>query len=369
LIITERMALTKILNLFAISSLAILIASFNASPANALSLERDLGYMGKRSHGHDGLAKRKRTSSKRATGRCKPKPSTTPASAPTTVAPPPDSQTPTPEATPDNSPAPSPKATPAPAPQTPSSFQGSGGKKAGLAYTSPGNINAFITEHTGLTYSWGPSRPSQVDGTPLTFMPMLWDASGDKVSAFQNVVKAGYSSIAMGFNEVNQAGQANMSPGDAVDAWLQYLQPLAGQGYKLVSPSTTSAPDGITWMKSFLQICNGRCTIDYMSLHFYGTNPQALITYMQQWNEAFGKPIMLTEFACQDFTGGPQCSASQVQNFFSTSIKWMESQDFVTAYFAYGALISENGVNDLNSLMTPGGEPTALGEQYINLGW
>ncbi len=64
-------------------------------------------------------------------------------------------------------------------------------------------------------------------------MPMLWDNSGDKVAAFQNVVKAGYSSIAMGFNELvildllqvidvdrplfifkesNQAGQANMSP-------------------------------------------------------------------------------------------------------------------------------------------------------------
>jgi len=361
------MAFSKILNLLALSSLAILVCSFNASPANALSLERELGFMGKRAHGHDSVAKRKRTPTKRASGRCKPKTSSTPAPAPAVTsaaasqAPPPGSS--------HISESPKPSPTPAPAPKTTSSFQGSGGKKVGLAYTSPGNINAFITGNTALTYSWGPSRPSQVDGTSLTFMPMLWDNSGDKVAAFQNVVKAGYSSIAMGFNEVNQAGQADMSPSDAVGAWLQYLEPLVSQGYKLVSPSTTSAPDGITWMQSFLQICAGRCTIDYHALHFYGTSAQDLITYVQNWHNTFGKPIMLTEFACQDFTGGPQCSASQVQNFYGTSIKWMESQDFVTAYFAYGALISENGVNDLDSLMTPGGEPTSLGEQYINLGW
>lgn len=47
----------------------------------------------------------------------------------------------------------------------------------------------------------------------------------------------------------------------------------------------------------------------------------------------------------------------------------MESQSYVEAYFAYGALISENGVNNLDALMTPGGQPTALGNQYINLWW
>ncbi len=136
-----------------------------------------------------------------------------------------------------------------------------------------------------------------------------------------------------------------------------------------------------------MQLVLTRFQIDYHALHFYGTSEQDLITYIQNWHNTFGKPIMLTEFACQVRTirlnsaflllmllyrisrGGPQCSASQVQNFYGNSIKWMESQDYVTAYFAYGALISENGVNDLDALMTPGGEPTALGEQYINVGW
>ncbi|KLO12831.1 hypothetical protein SCHPADRAFT_874924 [Schizopora paradoxa] len=362
------MAFSKILNLFAISSLAVLVCSFNAAPVNALSVERDLGFMGKRAHGHDSVAKRKRTSSKRSTGRCKAKSTSSSAAASTpTSSPAGNSQKASPTSSQQK--AKSTSAAPAASTQKTTSSFSSGGKKVGLAYTSPGNINAFITDNTALTYSWGPSRPSQVEGTSLTFMPMLWDCSSSKVSAFKSVVKAGYSSIAMGFNEVNQAGQANMSPQDAVNCWLENIEPLASQGYKLVSPSTTSAPDGITWMKSFLQICNGRCTLDYHSLHFYGTSEQDLISYISNWHNTFGVPIMLTEFACQDFTGGPQCSAGQVQSFYGTAIKWMESQSFVEAYFAYGALISENGVNELDALMTSGGNPTSLGEQYINVSW
>lgn len=144
------MAFSKILNLFAISSLAVLVCSFNASPVNALSVERDLGFMGKRAHGHDNVAKRKRTpNNKRQSGRCKAKTSTASAAASTTAAP---------AATTQKAAAPSsskPKSTsaaaaPASSPKTPSSFQGSGGKKVGLAYTSPGNINAFITDNTAL---------------------------------------------------------------------------------------------------------------------------------------------------------------------------------------------------------------------------
>ena len=37
---------------------------------------------------------------------------------------------------------------------------------------------------------------------------------------------------------------------------------------------------------------------DYVAVHWYGTDQQALIRYLQQWRNTFNKPIMLTEFAC-----------------------------------------------------------------------
>ena len=145
------MAFSKILNLFAISSLAILVCSFNAAPVNALSVERDLGFMGKRAHGHDSVAKRKRTTSKRGSGRCKPKATTSssPAASTKTSSPAGDNSQ---KAAPTSSQKAKSTSAPAPAqkPKTTSTFQGSGGKKVGLAYTSPGNINAFITKNTQL---------------------------------------------------------------------------------------------------------------------------------------------------------------------------------------------------------------------------
>lgn len=151
------MAFSKILNLFAISSLAVLVCSFNAVPVNALSVERELGFMGKRAHGHDGVAKRKRTSTKRGTGRCKPKSSSSSVAAASTPAPSQNSgNNGSGNGSPsnDNQSSSKPKSTqaaaPSPPPKTSSSFQGSGGKKVGLAYTSPGDINAFITDNTAL---------------------------------------------------------------------------------------------------------------------------------------------------------------------------------------------------------------------------
>ena len=36
-----------------------------------------------------------------------------------------------------------------------------------------------------------------------------------------------------------------------------------------------------------------------MALHWYDTDPQNLIDYVTHWHEKYGKPIVITEFACQ----------------------------------------------------------------------
>ena len=50
-------------------------------------------------------------------------------------------------------------------------------------------------------YNWGPDIPSNCGELGLTCIPMLWSNAGDKVSAFQSVVKAGYANYVLGFNE------------------------------------------------------------------------------------------------------------------------------------------------------------------------
>lgn len=64
--------------------------------------------------------------------------------------------------------------------------------------------------------------------------------------------------------------------------------------------------------------------------------------------------LHVTEFACmvrhyvsfvdmehstyhhQDFSGGTTPSDSQIWNFYSTAIQWMNSQSYIGSYFAFG---------------------------------
>ena len=50
-----------------------------------------------------------------------------------------------------------------------------------------------------------------------------------------------------------------MSPQEAYQLWNEFIKPLSGLGYKLVSPAVTAA--GIDWMKTFLGLCNGQCEV------------------------------------------------------------------------------------------------------------
>ena len=126
-----------------------------------------------------------------------------------------------------------------------------------------------------------------------------------------------------------------------------------------------------------------------MSVHFYGTRPEDLINYVTKMHDEFQLPIWLTEFACTDFGGGPQCNEGQIQNFYKVAIDYLEKTDYVVSYFAFGeyltafrdpetSLLNEistgtlpgtGNVNPLNHMMGPDGKPNALGRKYINVEW
>jgi len=171
----------------------------------------------------------------------------------------------------------------------------------------------------------------------------------------------------MGFNEPNEPGQSNMDPSTGASLWQKYIEPLKYEGYTtLVSPATSSNPNGMTWTKNWRTACNGKCNPTHSALHYYDVTSAGFIKYMQLWHNTFGLPIMVTEFACQNFNNGPQCSQSQVDTFMTDSIQFMQSTPWVTAYFAFGAMKDMQGVNSLNQLMNSAGQPTALGYAYIN---
>ncbi|KAJ8523505.1 hypothetical protein ONZ45_g12 [Pleurotus djamor] len=384
---------SKILQLLAISTLAIIASSYGTTPVTALSVD-SRHVVRHVPNSHSGIAKRKRSNNRR----CKPRPSSSKA--------PVSSATPAPSnnnnggsnngnnnGSGNNSPAPAPASSKAPTTPKPSptpsnnnnngnsgssgnnnggggggSGNSVGGAKVGLAWPNGNDpsLKNFVNSHVQYVYTWSPYYPNDAKKLGLKPMPMLW---GDKqIGDFTRLVKPGYADIVLGMNEPNQKGQAQMSPEHGFDLWMKYINPLKDQGYYLISPACTNAPDGLTWMKTFIGLCNknSECRIDGVAVHYYGTSSSDFIQHLNTYHDAFGKDVWATEFACQDFSGNNrQCNKGQVHDFMGAVTGFMDSQSWVKGYFAFGVMHDMVDVNPLNQLMAGDGRPTDLGYQYI----
>ncbi|KAF8665819.1 hypothetical protein AX16_000262 [Volvariella volvacea WC 439] len=382
------MAAFKILNLLAVSSLALIVCSFSAVPVTALSAEN--GHAVRHFRPHEVMLKKKRDPQSR---RCRPRPSSSaevPTAQPTPEVPPPQ-PTPPPESNPpdnnnnngggsdnggDNNNTGGDSNTggnngdtgndqPAPSPPPPPS-SGNTGRKVGIAWPINDDValSHMKTDKVGPVYTWSPWIPQGARSLGYETVAMLW---GDKqIADFQRLVQPGYADVILGFNEPNQHDQANMSPEHAAAVWRQYIDPLKDYGMKLVTPACTNAPDAIDWYNRFFQACQG-CTFHAMATHFYGTSADQLIAHLQQYHDLFGLPLWLTEFACQDFSGrNQQASRDEIFAFMRQVKDFMDSTPWVEKYFAFGAMHDMYNVNPLNQLLAPNGYPTDLGYMYIN---
>ncbi|KAG6880286.1 hypothetical protein C0992_000063 [Termitomyces sp. T32_za158] len=333
------MAVSKFLNLLALSSIAILAFSNGAAPVAALSV--DSHYLHARSPAaHAVLAKKKRSANSK---RCKPRP---PPSAASSVAKPTTTPATTKAAETTKAPAPQAPAVQAPAPITtkaaasapsppPSSGNNGGSGKVGIAWPQDDDkaLAFFKSDQSTRLYTWSPWIPPKATELGFQGVPMLW---GEKqVSDFARIVVQGYAHTVLGFNEPNQQGQSDMTPQRGAELWKQYIQPLKAKGYSLISPAPTNAPSGKTWLQQFFAACDG-CTFDGLAVHFYGTDPQAFIDHLNDMHNTFNLPIWVTEYACQNFGGGAQCDEGQVWNWMQTTKTFMDNTSWVTAYFAFG---------------------------------
>lgn len=161
-------------------------------------------------------------------------------------------------------------------------------------------------------------------------------------------------------NEPNQKGQADMSVYEACGLMRSNILPLKRQGWYVVSPATTSAPSGEKWMENFRSTCPDVWrSIDAVAVHFYDTSTRKFQNYVNRWYNRFEKPIWVTEYACQNFNGGAQCSQSKAQKFHIDMADWFDQQDFVEAYSPFGVMQNLQDVSGTNR-MANGQNPSPL---------
>ncbi|KIJ70277.1 glycoside hydrolase family 128 protein [Hydnomerulius pinastri MD-312] len=366
------MAALKLLNLFALASVAIVALSSGPVQVNALATDRS--HVVRHIRGHDAVAKRKRSdvinTSTASNGRCKPRPtssiaaSSTPAAAPTSAAP-----SSSPQPTTSAAPAPAPPATsaaPSPSPTSGGSGNTSNGKKWGLGWPNGSQswLANFARPNVGYIYTWSPYLPDGIAELGLQGMPMLWGYN--QVDDFAKLVVKGYANIALGMNEPNEPSQSNMSPQDGFNLWMQYLNPLQYEGYQLISPACTNDDAGLQWYQEFFAACNGQCHVDGIAFHAYTTSAQAVIDFATALHNTYNLPIWITEFADQNYSGsGGQATMDEVWAFAETMVSFVNNTPWIVAAFPFGVMGDLQGVNTDNALLASNDYPTSLAYTYF----
>lgn len=356
------MSTTKLANIFALSTLAILLCSF--APSQTLAVAVQANHLARQVPNHHGIARKKRS---KRDGQCKPRSSTSPpADQPTST--PADQPTSTPQSSPSPNNSPSPSSTQPPntvATNTPST---SSGNKFCVAWAMADDtrlnlINAYGRINRVLL--WDASVPDLVLQLGLSVSIMLWDDSDQRVNAFEQAVQTVNFQEVRGFNEVNEPTQANMPVDRAVTAWRTYIKPQGDKGIKLSSPCTTSAPNGLDWMKQFYSECPD-CGSDTISIHYYDTTVDGFETYAELWHDTFGKDLLLSEFACQNFNGGDQPSIDQIWVFAEGVVGFVESTSWMDGHAPFGFMDSLYNVNSGNALFDGNNGLTDLGKYYAS---
>lgn len=168
-------------------------------------------------------------------------------------------------------------------------------------------------------YNWAPEpiiphTRNPLYSVPFEYVPMLWAPNSTYLEPFLAAVENNFSSVALtaqrdilAFNEPNQVGQADCTPQEAAQVWVEYLEPLKAQGYRLGSPAVTSAPDGMDWMQEWLKSCNGSCKPDFIAVHWYVARRVAKLTWprydmvaadfiqhLEYFHDTFNLPIWVT---------------------------------------------------------------------------
>ncbi|PFH60936.1 hypothetical protein XA68_18556 [Ophiocordyceps unilateralis] len=239
--------------------------------------------------------------------------------------------------------------------------------KRGLAYNDASLANNFDDQCNGCSgwgYNWG-STPQGLS-SKISYVPMLWGNKpeftknwhSDAQKAVDNGAKAMFS-----FNEPDNAGQANMSPQQAAELHVQYMNPWGGKAL-IGSPAITNsgqAGQGIEWLGSFVKACDNmqeKCRIDFCVVHWYSQPEYAdtLYDHIAKAHKVCGqKPIWLTEFGPVDAGGQPMDAPA----FLKTVVRKLDEIEYLHAYAPF--------MCSAGKLMSSANQLSAMGKAYADV--
>ena len=180
-------------------------------------------------------------------------------------------------------------------------------------------------------YNYG-STPSQAyaGSSKLQFVPMLFAAANSQndVVFLNDVIsrmKTGYNiSYVLSFQEPDASNtKASSTQVElAVQAWVREMEPLKKFGAKLGAPAVTATPAGFSWLQQFFTACKGKCSIDFIPIHWYG-DFAGLTSHIDRVRAVYPNlTIWVTEFADKD------ASLAESQSFYNQSTQYFDQTEY-----------------------------------------
>lgn len=244
---------------------------------------------------------------------------------------------------------------------TVSLLPGADAAKRGLAWPEDNPFDPVVFTPGGKVdwlYNWHVENKPIFKSIP-SFYAMQW---GDyNITTLAKRFKKSHSRYLLGFNEPDNAGQANLDPATAVSLWKKYIEPIKknDKKVKLISPAVTNAgaPGGLAWLDSFLSLCTG-CHIDAIAIHWYGgwmDDFKAFINDAKKYN----KPLYLTEFG---LAWDQYATVDSYLEFLPLALAYLDSEPAIAKYAYFGAFYS----NTSKDMLDANGQLTQIGQLYIS---
>ena len=196
--------------------------------------------------------------------------------------------------------------------------------------------------------TWVP--PELHDRAP--FRPMVHLEAQLAGQDWQNVLHSPQPVIHF-FNEPDKNG---ITPQRAAQHWHAQMEPLRRQrGKRLVGPSVSNDERGQRWLEDFMRLVAG-APPDYVGLHYYGSDGDACIRYLEGMHARYGRPIVVSEIA------SVARDRASVYGFTMRVANWMDETEWIFEYGFFGATrrLADGFVSPAAQLMEPDGRFTDL---------
>ena len=198
------------------------------------------------------------------------------------------------------------------------------------------------------SYDWDNATTSSLD---TEYVPMRHDLNWNAYANINNKQKSTHS---LGFNEPDQANQANMTVAQAIAAWPNLL----ASGLRLGSPSPSDASIGLSWLYSFIAQADAlNYRVDFVPVHFYkgGWTATQFTNWCHDIFVATGRPVWVTEFNNgANWTCCEPTLASQA-TIINSFINALDNAPYVERYSIYN-WVGTNRAMVTSGALTPAGQ-------------